>query len=438
MAVRMHSFLNFFRGMPFLMKPYHFATAFLAALIYGFPSRRMIVIGVTGTKGKTTACSLVADILMAAGHKTGMATTVQFRVGDKIRTNDTKQTMLGRFALQKLLKRMADAGCRYAVIETSSEGIIQYRHRFIDYHIAVFTNLSPEHIERHGGFENYRAAKVKLFELVSKRKDSVGVYNLDDENVRYFLMPGMRARFGYTFKNLEAADLFEGEWFKVHTIELGTNGAKFDFDGERYETKLLGEFNVRNAASAICTAYAMNIPAETIRRALKTASAPPGRMEEVPAENGYKIFIDYSYEPKGLEEALKTLQLFKPKRTLVLIGSAGGGRDRWRRPVMGEVADKYADVVVVSTDDPYDEDPSMIIDDIMPGLMKNKSRALGENVFRITDRRQAIKKMIELAQKGDVLLFAGKGGETAMGIAGGKKISWNEKKIVEEALAKLS
>ncbi len=419
------------------MKPYHFSLAFLAALVYGFPSRKMTVIGVTGTKGKTTTCNLIADILRGAGFKTGLATTVNFRIGDKEWVNETKQTMLGRFALQKLLRQMAKSGCRYAVIETSSEGILQYRQRFIDYRVAVFTNLSPEHIERHGGFENYRNAKVKLFEQVAKRKDGIGIYNFDDENVSYFLRPPIHTQYGYTLKNLNTGRFPQGKWLKVDHVLLGANGGKFNLNGEKYETSLIGEFNVYNAATAITVALAEKIPAEKIRQALKSASAPPGRMEAVPTEKPFKVFVDYSYEPKGLEEALKAIQLFKPQRIIVLIGSAGGGRDRWRRPVMGEIADLYADIVLVTTDDPYDENPETIIDEILPGVLKNKKRVLGKNVFRIADRRQAIEKAINLAGKGDVVLLAGKGGEAWMNIKGGKKIPWNERKIAEGTLARL-
>ncbi len=154
----------------------------------------MIVVGVTGTIGITTTCNLIAQILEGAGYKTGMATTVNFRIGEKEWINEYKQTMLGRFKLQKLLRQMVREGCKYAVIETSSEGILQHRHRFIDYYIAVFTNLSPEHIERHGSFEKYREAKLKLFEVVARKKEGVGVYNLDDENAGYFLkMPASAA-----------------------------------------------------------------------------------------------------------------------------------------------------------------------------------------------------------------------------------------------------
>ena len=160
-------------------------------------------------------------------------------------------------------------------------------------------------------------------------------------------------------------------------------------------------------------------------------------MESIQTKKPFKVFIDYSYEPKGLEEALKTLKLFKPRRIIVLIGSAGGGRDRWRRPVMGEVADRYADTIVVTTDDPYDENPETIIDEIMPGVLKNKKRVLGKNVFRIADRRLAIEKAISIAKRGDVVLLAGKGGEAWMNVKGGKKIPWDERKVAEDILAKL-
>ena len=174
---------------------YHFLMAYFSALFYDFPSKKMIVVGVTGTKGKTTTCDLIYQILNFAGYKTGLATTANFAISDLKWQNNSKQTMLGRFELQKLLARMAKENCIYAIIETSSEGILQFRHRFIDYDIAVFTNLSPEHIERHGSFENYRNAKIKLFEKVAKEENSIGIYNLDDENAKYFLKPKIKNRY---------------------------------------------------------------------------------------------------------------------------------------------------------------------------------------------------------------------------------------------------
>ena len=435
---------NIFRKIApnFLLSWYHFILAYLGALIYGFPSREMIVIGVTGTKGKTTTCNLIAQILNFCGYKTGMASTVNFRISEKEWINETKQTMLGRFQLQKLLRQMADARCEYAVIETSSEGILQHRHRGIDYKIAVFTNLSPEHIERHGSFEKYRAEKLKLFEIVARRKDGIGVYNLDDENVGYFLKAPVKNRYGFyinsKIKNQNSKLQIKIQNFvkilEINNIQLSANGSKFNVDGFEFEMPLIGEFNVYNAAAAICVALSQNIPMAKIQEALKIAKPTPGRMEIIDEGQGFTAIVDYSYEPKGLESALQAIKEFNPKRIIVLTGSAGGGRDKWRRPVMGEIADKYADVVVITTDDPYDEKPEDIVREVLAGAMKNPARKLGENIFEIIDRREAIKKAIDLAQEGDAILFAGKGGERWMNLAKGKKISWDEAEIVREEI----
>ena len=443
---------------PFLFSIYHFFLAFLGAVIYGFSSKKMIVIGVIGTKGKTTTCNLIAQILNYCGYKTGMASTVNFRIGDKVWVNETKQTMLGRFQLQRLLKRMADEGCKYAVVETSSEGILQHRHRFIDYDMAVFTNLSPEHIERHGSFEKYRSEKLKLFKMVAKKENGTGVYNLDDENVGHFLSVPVKNKWGYALKNnfqssisliakrLQRSGLNFQSIFNVKNIQLSVNGSDFEINDTKFHTNLLGGFNVYNAAAAVCVALSQNISIEKIREALKIAKPTPGRMEIIDAGQNFTAIVDYSYEQKGLESALKAIRVFNPKRIIVLIGSAGGGRDKWRRPVMGEIADKYADIIIITTDDPYDENPEKIIDEVLAGVIssqggsasggKNPARKINENIFKINDRREAIKKAIEIAREGDAILFAGKGGERWMNLAKGKKIPWDETKIVEGEIKK--
>ncbi|MBI3589233.1 MAG: UDP-N-acetylmuramyl-tripeptide synthetase [Candidatus Liptonbacteria bacterium] len=416
----------------FLIKAYHYSLAFLGALVYGFPSRRMRVIGVTGTKGKTTTCNLIAQIFNFSGYKTGMASTVNFRIGEEEWSNDAKQTMLGRFALQKLLKRMANEGCKYAVVETSSEGILQYRHRFINYRAAIFTNLSPEHIERHGGFESYRAAKIKLFEAVAKKEDGVGVFNLDDENVEFFLKTKIERKYGYSLKNDDGRLNLTRKFF-IDNVKIDKKGSSFNFNAEKFETSLVGEFNVYNVAAAIVVAVTQGIDLQKIREGLKQAKAPAGRMEVV-IQKPFWVVVDYAYEPKSLESALQTVGVFKPKRVITLVGSAGGGRDRWRRPVMGEVADELADVVLVTTDDPYDEDPEKIVDEVLVGVLKNKKRVLGENVFRVVDRKEAIYEALKMAKEGDLVFIPGKGGELWMNVADGKKIPWSDVEIVREVL----
>lgn len=415
---------------------YHFALAYLGALVYRFPSRKLIVIGVTGTKGKTTTCNLIAQILNYCGFKTGMATTVNFRIGDEGWINEYKQTMLGRFKLQKLLRQMVKAGCKYVVIETSSEGILQYRHRAIDYGIAVFTNLSPEHIERHGSFENYRAAKIKLFEKVARKKDGIGVYNLDDENVERFLAIPIKRRYGYCTKCRASGyrvAMLENK-HHIYDIEVSPGKTSFVFDGEKFELPLIGEFNVYNAAAAISVALSQGVEIEQIKRALALARSVPGRMEIIDEGQDFTAIVDYAHEPVSFESALKAAKIFNPQRTIVVFGSAGGGRDKWRRPVMGEIADKYADIIVVTTDDSGDEKPGKIIDNILEGVLKNKNRLLKKNAFKITERRRAIRVAVDLAQPGDLILFAGKGGETWMNIKKGKKIPWDESAIVREEI----
>lgn len=441
---------------PFLLNWYHFCLAFLGALVYGFPSKRMIVIGVTGTKGKTTTCNLIAQILNGCGYKTGMASTVNFRIGGREWVNETKQTMLGRFQLQKLLRRMVNEDCKYAVVETSSEGILQHRHRGINYNIAVFTNLTPEHIERHGGFENYRKAKLELFKRIAKNKDEIAIINLDDESAEYFLDIPVKRKYGYChqceFPGYRSAMLEDK--YQIFNIELSPAGAEFELNfssgsgkSEKFKAPLIGEFNVYNATAAICVALSQKIPIEKIKDALAKVKPTPGRMEIVDAGQNFTAIVDYSYELASFENALKSMKIFNPNKIIAVIGPTGGGRDKWRRPKMGEIADKYADIVIITTDDPYDENPKKIIKEMLAGVLsvkggpasggKNLERVFGENVFEIIDRRQAIKKAIGLAQEGDAILFAGKGGEKWMNLAKGKKIPWDETEIVEKEIKDL-
>ena len=416
----------------FFQPVYHWILSFLGAFFYGFPSKELIVIGVTGTKGKTTTCNLIAQILNSSGLKTGMATTVNFRIGEKEWINTSKQTMLGRFQLQKLLSQMVKAGCRYAVIETSSEGILQYRHRFIDYDIAVFTNLSPEHIERHGSFENYRQAKIKLFERVAKKENGIGIYNLDDENISFFLKPRITKQYVYTLKLKKTIGEIQN-LYQISKIKSTAEGTSFLLNNEQYTMPLVGEFNIYNAAAAICVALSQGVWPSKIRKALSKVKAPPGRFEIVDSKRGFTIIIDYAHEPASLEAVYKTAKsqiANRKSRLICLLGAQGGGRDKWKRPEMGKIAAKYCDKIILTNEDPYDESPLKIINDVASGI-KNKS------VKKIIDRRKAIKAALSLAKKGDVVILTGKGGEVWMVVGGGKKLPWNEKRVVEEELEKL-
>jgi len=433
----------------FFQPAYHYLLAFFGAFFYGFPSRKITVIGVVGTKGKTTTCDLIAQILNSSGHKTALVSTVLIRIGEKEWKNEKKQTMLGRFQLQKFLNQAVKDDCKYVVIETSSEGILQYRHRFIDYDVAVFTNLSPEHIERHGGFENYRNAKVKLFGKTAAKENSIGIYNLDDPNVEYFLKPSVKTRIGYTIENLKFKNqnlkLNLDKIIEIKNVRLGLNGAAFIVNNEKVEIPLIGEFNVYNAVAAIATSLALNVPIEKVKFAFAKAKPTPGRMEIVANNKNITVIIDYAHEPLSLESIYKTAQNYLSTATaknlmICVLGAQGGGRDKWKRFEMGKIAGRYCGKIVLTNEDPYDEPPIDIISQIEIGVaaIKKSDTNWDEYVYKIVDRKKAIKKAISLAKKGDVVVLTGKGGETSMCVENNKKTSWDEKAVAEEALRNLS
>ncbi len=429
--------VKFFR----LAQPmYHFCLAYFGALAYGFPSKKMFVVGVTGTKGKSTTSYLIAQLLESAGFKTGMATTVLFKIGEKEWINGSKQTMLGRFQLQRLLAKMAREGCKYAVVETSSEGILQYRHTFIDYDAAVFTNLSPEHIERHGSFENYREAKVKLFEKVAEKENSVGIYNLDDANVGYFLAPKIPNQYVFT-SNLKMPGGSIGNLYQITKIKSGSGGTSFLFSagaggGEEIKMPLIGKFNVYNAAAAICFVLSQGVGVAEIKKAMAQIKPPPGRLELL-RTGKFNVVVDYAHEPASLEAVYKAViesKIKSPKGKMIcLLGAQGGGRDKWKRQAMGAIAAEYCDKIILANEDPYDEPPMEIINQVGEGIVINGKNSK-KVVYKIIDREEAIKKAVSLAGKGDAVVLTGKGGEVWMCIEDGKKIPWDERKIVEESL----
>lgn len=421
---------------PFINKTYHFLLAFGGALLYWFPSRKLVIIGVTGTKGKSTTSYLIYKILQGIGFKTGLISTPLIAIGENIYPNTSKQTMLGRFTLQKLLKKMAEENCKYVIVETSSEGILQYRHKFVNYKIGVFTNLSPEHLERHGGFANYRRAKIKLFEQIAKRPDGVGIYNLDDENVEYFLIPNISSKYGYSLEKENKNELLVSKIIRTTNIHFYTNRTVFYVHDKKFETQLLGRFNVYNVLAALTTVLACGIEYPLIQKILPTIPPPPGRFEIILFKD-IKIIIDYAHEPKSLEEVYKTVKIFNPSKMICLLGAQGGGRDTWKRKIMGEVAGRYCDYVFLTNEDPYDDDPEKILLDIETGMvsLKPKERKF-KKYFKIIDRREAIKQAILMAKKSDVVILTGKGGEVWMCVEKGKKIPWKETEVVKEIIYK--
>lgn len=431
-----------------LLLQYHKTLACLAAFWYGYPARKMIVVGVTGTQGKSTVVNLIAKILENAGFRVGATSTINFKVADKEWINAQKMTMLGRFALQKLLGQMVKAGCKYAVIETSSEGIAQYRHLGIDYDVAVFTNLSPEHIESHGSFENYKKAKGKLFKQLSKKANKlisdkkikkISIVNLDDKYADYFLQFPADEHYGYSVANqeLRIKNQEELKIIKAEDIQLNPQGSQFMIHDSLFKIHLLGRFNIYNALAAICVGLSQGIDLEIVKKELEKIKGIPGRMEQIDEGQDFKVFVDYAHTSQALEAIYQTIrssQLITHDSQLIhLLGSCGGGRDKAKRPILGKIAGQNAEYVIVTNEDPYDEDPSLIIDEVAKGA-EEAGKKLEQDLFKILDRRQAIKKALDLAKADDIILITGKGSEQAICLANNKKVPWDDRKVVRELL----
>jgi UDP-N-acetylmuramoyl-L-alanyl-D-glutamate--2,6-diaminopimelate ligase len=399
---------------PFLLSWYHYILALLGVISYCFPSCRLKIVGVTGTNGKSTVVELTSKVLEEAGYKIASLSSIKFKIGDKEWKNMFKMTMPGRFTIQKILRQAVNAGCQYAILEVTSEGIKQHRHKFINFDAAVFTNLSPEHIESHGSFEKYRKAKGKLFQATK----NIHVINIDDENAEYFLQFPAKKKYTY-----------------------GLNKGDINNKDLQLNLQLIGNFNIYNALAAICAGMSQGVDLETCKRAVEKVKGIPGRMEEVISQP-FKVFVDYAVTPDALEKVYQTIkEIFSPQRIIAVFGSCGGGRDKWRRKVLGEIAAKYCDKIIITDEDPYDEDPRQILSMIKSGIFKSHRAAGGwrptPNFYEILDRREAIRKSLELAEIGDMVVITGKGCEPWICVARGKKIPWDDRKIVREEFEKL-
>lgn len=422
----------------FLFSWYHFILALLGAYFYGFPSRKMKVIGVTGTQGKSTVVDFTTRILEEAGYGVASLSSIKFKIGAKEWVNALKMTMPGRFGIQKFLKKALQAGCEYAVLEVTSEGILQHRHRFIDFDVAVFTNLSPEHIERHGGFENYRGSKGKFFEKVTK----MHILNLDDKNINYFLQFPSKKIIGYRLKKERVKkDDDCGDQtliIEAKNVKVSVTGISFVINNLDFNLKLLGEFNVYNSLAAICAALLQGVNLKVCKKALEKIENISGRMEIIAKEPFY-VIVDYAHTPDGLCKVYKTVRNLadiQNSKLICVLGAAGGGRDKWKRPKMGEIAKKYCDKVILTDEDPYDENPSKILEDIEKGFLKTANFKARASVYeKILDRKKAIQKAISMAEINDVVIITGKGCEPWMCVAEGKKIPWDDREIVRKELS---
>lgn len=405
---------------------YHLAQAILANLICGFPSGKIKVVGITGTNGKTTTTQMITKILEESGAKVAMASTINFKIGEKEWVNATKFTTLSSFAVQKFIKRAVDAKCEYLILETSSHSLDQYRVWGVRYDTAVITNVTREHLDYHKTMEEYRLAKHRLF-----RNVKTTVVNLDMEKPQDYIIHSAKNKFGYTTINTQN-NFNEGiQVMRAEKLELGINYSRYKIKNTEFDLKMPGRFNMENALAATCVGRSYGVKLETIKSALEKMTGVPGRMEHIPNDKNIDIIVDYAVTPDSLEKMYDLIsRIRKEKSKVIAVFGSCGERDRGKRPIMGSIVDKYADHIIITNEDPYNEDPWQIINEVADGV-KNKKE--GENFWKIFDRREAIRKALRMSNAGDIVVVSGKGAEETM-LIGEKKIPWNDRSVILEEL----
>ena len=400
----------------FFQPAYHYLFALLAVLVYRFPSRKIKIVAITGTKGKTSTAEIVNAILEEAGYKTALAGTLRFKVGDEEERNLYKMTIPGRFFVQRFLRRAVNAKCDWVIIEMTSEGARQFRHKFIDFDALIFTNLSPEHIESHGSFEKYKDAKLSIARALanSPKRPRIIIANADNEYAGEFLSVDADTKTTYSLKDAEP-----------YTLEK--NKTTFNFMGSPVHAHLSGAFNLSNMLAGISFARAINISPEVIRRAIGKFHGTRGRVERVNAGQDFDVIVDYAHTTDSLE---KVYEVFQDSRKICVLGGTGGGRDTWKRPAMGAIASAHCDEIILTNEDPYDEDPEKIVSEILAGIEGGQAEV-------IMDRREAIARAIALAQTGDAVIITGKGTDPYIMGPNGTKTEWDDATVAREELQKL-
>ncbi len=423
-----------------ILRPYyHGLLAWDAHWYYDRPSERLVMIGVTGTSGKSTTVAMLAHILNQSGKKCGYITTVEFFDGEKVYINEHGLSMPSEIRLQKQLRLMVSHKCKVAIVEATSEGLAQNRHLGINFDMALFTNLSRAHIDAHGSFANYAEAKQRLFKGLGRfsrkvffPKKVLGV-NLDDPQAKIFINFSADKKFGITLKN----NLPESDLLKIYQA-YKTSAGEFVLQGIKFSINLPGEFNLYNALMATACANMLGVDLTASAAALQNFKEIAGRMEEISNTLGVKIFVDYAPEPAGMQNALKAVSLMPHSRIIHVFGSTGGHRDVAKRFEFGKISAQHADYIIITNDDVYNSDPQEIAKGIESGIKQVTSDKKQVTSYEIIlDRKQAIHRALHIAQSGDIVIITGKGSEQFLVLPGNKRIEWDDRAVVRQALAGL-
>ncbi len=406
---------------------YHLLIAFSAAIWFRFPGSKIKVIGVTGTDGKTTTVNLTYHILKSTGLNVGMISTVSAEIGDQTFDTGFHVTTPSSFTIQKYLRKMVDMGAEYAVVEVTSHGLDQHRVAFIPFFIGLITNVSPEHLDYHKSFKNYVLTKAKILSKVKYR-----LLNSEDDCFDKLKMLGSGQL--VTFGGL-GSDYF-GE--TVSSYDNLTNYAIHYKTKQKQlktlvvQSNLIGEFNLLNILAAFAISKLLGLEDRKIINAISQFKGVEGRMNQVALGQDFKVYIDFAHTPKSLELALTTLRKTTTGKLICVFGAAGE-RDPSKRGLMGQVAAKLADLIILTSEDPRSEDPAKIMAQIGRGIEKEGGQ-INSKYWKIVDRKQAITQAVgNLASQGDTVAVLGKGHEKTMNLAG-KEYPWSDQEVVEQAL----
>ncbi|MBX9765396.1 UDP-N-acetylmuramyl-tripeptide synthetase [Patescibacteria group bacterium] len=398
-----------------LLTAYHFLLGWGAALVYGLPARKLFIIGVTGTKGKSSTAEMVNAILEEAGYRTALASTIRYKIGRESRPNLFKMTMQGRGYLQRVLAEAVRADCTHAVVELTSEGSVQFRDAGVFLNALIFTNIQPEHIESHGSYENYKNVKMNIGRslVASFKRPRIIVANPNDEVGARMLALSVEKKLPFALQNAAPYGLGDGK-------------VSLTFRGTTFEIPFPGEFSILNALSAATIAFEMGIDPKIIGKALSRMEKISGRVEKVDEGQPFSVIVDYAHTPDSLRALYGA---YREKRKICVLGNTGGGRDSWKRPEMGKIAEESCAEVILTNEDPYDERPEKIVNEMAEGMTK-KPRI-------IMDRREAIQTALSLAHSGDAVLISGKGTDPYIMEANGQKTPWSDSVVAREELKKL-
>lgn len=436
---------------------FHLWQAVWANIKYRFPARGMLVVGVTGTKGKTTTCYYVASILEEAGFKVGMATTTVFKIGDEVWPNETNKSVLPPEKLQQLLRRMRDERCDAVVIEVTSHALDQNRVWGIPFRFVGFTNLSHDHLDYHKTMDAYRDVKLRLFQWRSAKACAI---NMDDPAGQYILdRTRIPRRWSFSVEtDIPYPTSTDHLW--ADRISANSTSATFNVHTQmeegRVKLQLPGRFNIENALCAAAICLNLNVKLGTVIAGLEKVGRVPGRLEKIEAKKGFSVIIDYAHTPDSLEKLYSTLRPDIRGKMIAVLG-ATGDRDRTKRPIMGALAARFCDFVILTDEEPYTEDSKVIIDEIAKGVPRGRSlfrpsqkemqrreqekiifkkddeSGEGEWWVREPDREKAIAQAINLCRMDDVVLLTGMGAQTTK-IVGAERVPWSDREIVERIL----